>query len=366
MKKAAQKNINLVQYILTINGAQVGGGILTLPAQLAGMAGTDGWISLIIGWLVTVAASLCVIGIMSKHPGETMLEILTRYIGKWAATVWMLIWILYSLLALMTLLYFTLLVLEIWVLPGTNIVSLGILLLIPAYMVARHGVHILGRYAVFVFFFTLWLPALLTIPLRESHIVFILPLLKEGWLPIFYAAKTTVLAFIGFEAAFILYPYLSAKRGAARGIVIASCITLVVYLHITLMCFVYFSPDEITEYIWPALTLVKPIEFTFLERFEIIFLSFYILFFSTSCFPYLLTTLQSINQIVHKKDWQLPIYVLLLSIIVSLFFYRPTYNQFEAIRALWGRAGYVIAYAFPALFFLYAAVRTRFRRRSTE
>lgn len=83
MNKCVKREISLLQYILTISGVQVGFGVLTLPREVAQGASTDGWISIIIGWALTTLVSLCIVQIMAKHPGDTLLDVLTRYLGKW-------------------------------------------------------------------------------------------------------------------------------------------------------------------------------------------------------------------------------------------------------------------------------------------
>lgn len=297
MNKLKKNEISLWQYILTINSVQVGFGLLTLPRELEQMAGTDGWISILIGWAITTLVSLCIVKIMGKHPGDTLIDVLTRYMGKWMGKAGMVIWILYSLLAYLSLTFSVVLVIQMWILPKTPVYAIVLLLTLPTYMVLSGGIRVISRYAVFVFFFTLWMPFLLTIPIKDGHWVYLLPILKEGWMPVLLTAKTTVLAFLGFEFAFILYPYLKQKQSASIGIVIANSITLLVYLQITFVCFVYFSPDEISQFIWPTLTLVKPIHFSVLERFEIVFLSFYLFIFSDSAFPYAFSVTDGINQL---------------------------------------------------------------------
>lgn len=363
MNRPVSNEITLMQYIFTINGIQVGGSILVLPAELAKITSTDGWISIMIAWAITTIISICVVQIMAKHPGDTLIEVLTRYVGKWLGRACMLIWIAYSLLAIVVLLYFTVLVIQVWILPETSSVWFVFLLLIPTYMILRSGVRAIVRYGVFMFFFTLGMPILLTIPIKDVHLVFLLPVLKDGWLPIFYGIKTTVLAFVGFELAFLLYPYLKNKQHAIKGIVLANTLTLIVYLHITLMCFLYFSPDEITKYLWPVLTLVKPIQLPFLERFEIIFLSFYIFIFSTSGIPYTWAATSGISQLFNKKNWQLPIYILLLLSFAFSFFYKPSYNGIAVLRNAWGWTAYFIAYTFPIVFLLYVTIYGYWKRR---
>ena len=45
-----------MQYIFLIHGVQAAIGLLTLPRELAEIAGTDGWISIIIGYFLSTAS----------------------------------------------------------------------------------------------------------------------------------------------------------------------------------------------------------------------------------------------------------------------------------------------------------------------
>ncbi|MEK4738192.1 MULTISPECIES: endospore germination permease [Bacillus] len=363
MKTGVKQEISLLQYILTISGVQVGFGLLTLPREVAQGAGTDGWISVIIGCVITTVVSLCIVKIMAKHPGDTLLNVLTRYLGKWLGKIGMIIWILYSLLAAISLVFSLLYVIRIWILPRTPSYLILILLAIPMYMLARGGARIISRYAVFHFFFTLWMPILLFIPLKDSHGIYLLPLLKEGWMPIFHTVKSTILAFLGFEFAFVLYPYLNDKRSAGKGIIIANAITLLIYLQVTLVCFVYFGPDGITKFLWPTLSLITPLHFSFLERFEIIFLSFYLFIVFDSCIPYIFTAADGVKQLFHKKEGSTFILILLCACILFWVFYTPSSYQIDGLREIWGIASYFVAVLFPVVFLLYIIIYQQWKRR---
>ncbi|WP_368908671.1 endospore germination permease, partial [Bacillus wiedmannii] len=166
MTKRAKREISLFQYILTISGVQVGFGVLTLPREVAQGANTDGWMSIIIGCAITTLVSLCIVKIMKKHPGYTLLDVLTRYLGKWLGRVAMIFWILYAVLAAVSLIFSLLYVIHIWILPRSPMFLVMILLSIPMVMLACKGVLIISRYAVFTVLFTLWMPLLLFIPLK--------------------------------------------------------------------------------------------------------------------------------------------------------------------------------------------------------
>ncbi len=192
---------------------------------------------------------------------------------------------------------------------------------------------------------------------------YLLPLIKEGWLPIINTVKSTIIAFLGFEFSFVLYPYLTNKASAKKGIVIANLITLFIYLQITFVSFIYFSPDGITKFLWPTLSLVTPFHFSFLERFEIIFLSFYLFIIFDSCIPYIFTASDGINQLLNKKGSSLPIYFLLFGCIFILFFYIPSSYQISALREFWGTASYFIVFLFPVVFLLYMTLYQHWKRR---
>lgn len=67
MNPYATRQITVLQYIFFIHGAQVGIGILTIPRDVAEIAGTDGWIGIILGWLAAIMASLIIVNTMKRY-----------------------------------------------------------------------------------------------------------------------------------------------------------------------------------------------------------------------------------------------------------------------------------------------------------
>ena len=89
MTKRAKREISLFQYILTISGVQVGFGVLTLPREVAQGANTDGT-DVYYYWMCShYFSQFMYCEIMEKHPGYTLLDVLTRYLGKWLGRVGM-------------------------------------------------------------------------------------------------------------------------------------------------------------------------------------------------------------------------------------------------------------------------------------
>ncbi|KPV55221.1 spore gernimation protein, partial [Paenibacillus sp. A3] len=212
MKKYAFNEITLMQYILAIHGMQVGIGVLQLPRQLAEKAGTDGWISLVIGWLVALAVSLVIIRVMKYYPEGTLLELLSHYFGRWAGKLGALVFCAYFFYFFFIVVVRAVLFLKLWILPQTPDAMIMILFLIPSYLIVTAGVRIMGGYAGLVFFLALWLPDFYLLPLLGSHHwLHLLPVLKGGWEKIPGKSLTPGLFFLWVGKGFFLYPFLANK-----------------------------------------------------------------------------------------------------------------------------------------------------------
>ncbi|MDQ0877078.1 spore germination protein (amino acid permease) [Paenibacillus sp. V4I3] len=363
MKKYAFNEITSMQYIFLNSGIQVSVFFLSMPRKLAEKAGTDGWIALIIGWAVTVAASLIVIQVMKKHPEGTLFDLLTRYLGNWTGRVAAILFSLYLFYYAYTGLVQAVLITKSWLLPLTSASIVMFLLLIPTYVIARNGLRILGRYAELVFMISSWIPLVYLLLLKDVHWLNMLPVLKEGWKPVFSTVPTTFFSYIGFATTFILYPFLKNKLKASRDIVISDTLTMLGYLFITIICFVYYSPDEIQKYNQPVINMLESIEFKFLERMEMLFIAFFLLIFSLAWIPAMYMGVFCTCWLLGKQDHRNHLRVLWLFIAVGAFFFMPTFNQSDRMNDFLSQVGFGIEYVFPCCLLLYLWMHDRFQWR---
>ncbi|MDQ0917392.1 endospore germination permease [Paenibacillus sp. V4I5] len=353
MIKYTFNQISLKQYILIIYKTQVGIGVLSLPRDLAQTGGTDGWISLLLGWIVSILLSLVIIKIMEKNPEKTLFELLSKYFGKWVGKGLYVLWILYAVFAASVVIFSTIHIIQIWILPEMSNFILMILFIIPIYIVTKHGIRVIGLFAEFVFLISMWMPILLLFALKDTHWPFLLPIGKEGLFPILSTVKSTILSFLGFELAFILYPFLKDKKTATKGIIIANSLSLIIFLMVTIISFVRFSPDEIKDYTYPTLNLLKLIKLPFLERLEIIFLSFYLLMLFMTIVPYLYAAVLGASQLCGKQDHRPILRIWMCLWFLSSFFFLPSATQINQMGKSWGMAGTYFAYVIPMLLWLY-------------
>ncbi|MBP1995136.1 GerAB/ArcD/ProY family transporter [Paenibacillus eucommiae] len=363
MKKYAFNEITLMQFICLNFGLQVSVGLLALPRVLAERADTDGWLAIIIGWLISIAAGLIIVQVMKKHPDGTLLDLLKRYVGEWAGKAGAILFALYIFYYGYTSLVRTILYTKVWLLPQTPLYITLLLLLIPTYAVARSGLRILGRYAELVIFISLWIPFVYLIPLKDAHWIHLFPVFKGGWMPILSAVHAVILSYSGLGAVFIFYPFLRNKRMASAGIVISNTLTMLAFLFITLVCFVYFSPDEIREFNEPVVNVLKTIEFKFIERIEILFIAFYLFIFSLAWIPAMYMCIFCTSWLFGKQDHRGHLRILWLLLAVCSYFYLPTFNQNDLMEKFLSLLAIGFEGLFPVCLLVYIWIYERFQRR---
>ncbi|TMV50009.1 spore gernimation protein [Paenibacillus mesophilus] len=365
MKKYAFNEITFMQSILIVSGIQVSVGFLSIPRVLAEQVGTDGWISLVIGWLVAIAANLIIVRVMRRYPDGTVLELLTAYIGKWAGIVGAIVLALYFFYISYATLIYSVGIAKAWLLPQTPSLVIMLMLLLPTGAIARGGLRIAARYAEVVFILSLWIPFAYLIPLQDAHWLHLLPVFKDGLKPIITAVPATFYFFAGFATTFILYPFLKDKQKASAAVVISNTLSLLVFLFITLVCFVYFSPDRIAEYSEPAINVLKTIEFKFIERIEVLFIAFYLFIFSLAWIPFMYLGSFCTSWLLDKQDHRGHLLAFWLLFAAAGFFYMPTSSQSEKLNDVLGKLSFGFEYMLPVCLFLYVWIYDRIKRRES-
>ncbi|KIL40488.1 spore gernimation protein [Gordoniibacillus kamchatkensis] len=365
MKKYAFNEITPMQYTLILFGTQVGTGVLALPRVLAEKSGTDGWISIILAWALNSVAGLLILSLFKRYPDDTMPDLLVRLFGKWLGKLILLPLLAYFAFFSWTSLVRGLLYVKAWFLPKTPDYIVMLLLTVPVFMVVRNGLRVQARYSEIVFYMTMWMPFFLLFLLSRGHWIHMLPLFKEGWWPIVKALPTTLLSFLGIEVLYVLHPFLQKKQYAVHGFMIANGMTGLLYLLVVIVCYVYFSPDAITLYNQPVLSLLKEIEFRFLERFDMVFLALYLLVISRSWVPYIFSTVFCASQLLGKQDHAVPAVCYMIATIVLVFLIHPTWNESDMWVQYQLYAAPFLVYLLPLILYLYVRGLEAFRGRQT-
>ncbi|MCR2805228.1 GerAB/ArcD/ProY family transporter [Paenibacillus soyae] len=347
---APKQQLSHKQYIFYIYKTQIGIGVLVLPNTLSKMAGNSGWISLLLGWMIATAAGYFIIQVMKRHPGRTFAEVLQDVLGKWIGRAVMTAWIAYAAIAVGVVLFMEVIIIQVWILRNMEQLLLIAAIMIPVFMITRNRLQVQGRYVEFVYLYTLWMPPLLFFSLKDSHVLNLLPIAGDGLLPILYGIKPTLIPFLGFETAYMLYPHLQDKTKAFRGLLIANSLALIIFMTVVVTSTMYFSSEELRTFIWPTMQLLKTITLPFIERFEIVFLSYYIILVTQTLCAYLFFTANGIKDLFGLQDHAKLILPLLVLLLAAAAILKPTLEGMEATNAWYDIVSIGMGYAFPLLF----------------
>ena len=239
---------------------------LPVASILTGVAGRDGWMSVLPGFAVGIPYGLMVLSLMEQYPNKNLLLISEILFGKWIGKIIGVIYILITgyfgglVLGEVGLIYQS----SIMPLTPISVFYLGGLLLV-FYMVWS-GIEVLARFSEVIFpliVIALVLNLVLCIPLMEQGEL--LPILSEGLKPLFRGAIEVVpfpMTYILFLAGVVAFiptgkkELRQLKRGVWRAVFLVGILnTLVVLIEILV-----FGPSETTRLVYGILVLGKLVE----------------------------------------------------------------------------------------------------------
>jgi spore germination protein len=269
MNKEFQLNsIDMATYIII---ATISLRMITLPRKIVRYAGSDGWISLLLGCSFVLVVSYMMWWLGIKYPGKNGSEIVLLLFGKFIGRLG-LIMISIHILGTMALgLGLFAGSIKLYLLPNTPaIVIMGVMLFIAVYAVTRELKIITVLVNILlpqVLFFTIFI---MVLPFRSAEPQNIYPILYADVIDIFRGALEVVDALYGFTIIAYIMPYFKELRETKKWVFGGWMITTSIYLGIILMCIMVFGAEEIMWLIHPVLSLVKSIllKVSIIERAE--------------------------------------------------------------------------------------------------
>ncbi len=255
------ERISTHQFMTLGAAVLMGTTFLPVASVVNGVAGRDGWMSVLPGFVVGIPFGLMVLSLVERYPRKNLLQISETLLGKWIGKI---IGAIYILIAG----YFGGLLLgqvgdiyQASVMPLTPIAVffLGGLLII-IYLV-KCGVEVFARFSEVIFPLVVVAIVLnlgLSIPRIEQGELY--PILSEGLKPLFWGGLKVVpyaLTYILFLAGMVAYlptnkqEFAQLKKGIWRGFILVGVLdTLVVLMQILV-----FGPTETIRLVYGILLL---------------------------------------------------------------------------------------------------------------
>ena len=354
-------NISILQFILMIFGVQIGIGMLALPRELADKSGTSSWIAIIFGGFICTIISITFIKIREKAPTKSFADFFTFYLGNILGKIIVFLFSIYFLCMGYTVIVRTILYIQSYILQQTSITIVLLIFLVPTFQLVSGGVHLIAKYIETIFPIIVFVLLMLLFTLKDMNIYFILPIIKDGWLPIFKTIPTTTMSFLGIEVIFIIYPYLKEKEKAIKGVIIANAMTTFTYLFVTLICFVVYSPYEISKIYEPVIDILSVLEFQYVERLDFVLLSLFLLVISKTWVTYLWVGMCGISELFKLKRYILVLFILFLVFVLITYIIIPTFTTTNIWINYITITGIYIIIGMPIILWIGGLIKKRYR-----
>ncbi|MFT9494438.1 GerAB/ArcD/ProY family transporter [Anaerosolibacter sp.] len=234
--------------------------LVMLPREIVRYAGTDSWISLLLGSSVVLVVSYMLWWLGVKFPGKNGSEIVRLVFGKFVGSMGLIAIAIHTIVSLAFGLRIFAGSIRIYLLPSTpEVIVIGVMLIISVYAVTKGLKTITTLINILlpqVLFFTIFM---LILPYKRAEPQNIYPLFHSGIMDIVKGTLEVVDALYGFTIIAYIMPYFKEPRETKKWIFGGWIITTSIYLGLLLMCIMVLGAEEILWLVHPVLSLVKSI-----------------------------------------------------------------------------------------------------------
>ncbi|MED1865994.1 GerAB/ArcD/ProY family transporter [Fictibacillus nanhaiensis] len=294
-----------------IVGAQTGVGILGFHRIIAKHAGYDAWISVLIAGAIIQDIVLLMFQMLSAARGD-IIDVHSQIYGNKVGSIFSAIIMIYFWLAAVSVLREYIEIIQVWMFPTLPTWILSILILVLSYYIISGGFRVVAGicfvsviYTILLFFNHFYLPN------NYIHIDNIFPILDHSFIDLLKSAKETSYSMAGFEIILMVYPFLKDPETSKKYAQLGVAFTTLFYTVGAITTFLFISEKQIQTTIWARININALAKFSFVERFEYILLSLYLIKIVTIITLMLWASSRGIK-LISKKKQKIPLIVLMV------------------------------------------------------
>ncbi|MFP5199991.1 MULTISPECIES: GerAB/ArcD/ProY family transporter [Bacillus] len=327
-----------------INANQVGVGILNFQTNLVRSMNNDGWIAILISGISVNVMIFLIYLMFKKAPSDEFVHITQFVFGKWIGQLFNILYILYFSSLSLTVLVHYMDVIHVWLfkeIPG--FLFAGVLLVL-VYYIHTGGFRTIAGWAFFSIILTYWMTFICFYVMKYSHIRFMFPMFDHTFSQLVMGVKDASLPMFGFGTLLVYYPFIkkaqTSQKFAHMGALFTTCLNLLVFL----VSIAYYSSAQLTLTKWPTLTLTSIVKLPFIQRFEFIEVSLWLLLIIPNIAIPLWAASRMAKQVFHTSQRVTLIGLSILILMMFSFFEGAT--SFEAFNQWVEYSGYILIYGF--------------------
>ncbi|WP_210365362.1 GerAB/ArcD/ProY family transporter [Bacillus sp. REN3] len=356
-----QSMFNALLLFFIIHSMQLGVGIQGFQRIVFIEARHDAWISVLISGAAAHAIGWVMVKTLALYPSADLYGIQYDVFGKWLGNALNLAFVVYWLFAFFIMIRNYMEVIQAWVFPDlpTWFMSLTLILLV-AYGVSGGLRPIIGICFLSVIL-SLWIILLMGFPMQFTNWDYLFPIFESDIKQILKGAKKMTFTIIGFEIIYFVYPFIKEKEKAGLYMQSGLLFSNLLYLTIMLVSLAYFSGGQLERTVWGTLSLFKIVRMPFIERFEYVAITYWIILILPNLILFLWAASRGITRIWNRADRKVSIGFLLGLLLVLQI--PMTRLEINLVNDYFAKAGFYIIFLYPILLWMAASMKNKFIKR---
>ncbi|WP_332628977.1 GerAB/ArcD/ProY family transporter [Halalkalibacter flavus] len=325
MDKGKMEKLNNYHVLFLIQNVMISMNFIRLP-HVIHESGRDMWLIPIAMGVIVQLLLIPMLMLCGRFPNETLFSINRKLVGKYLGTFINLLLILYMVISVTSIVDDFIEVIQTIALGRVNKTLLFIPLLLLTLYILSGGIKTVARTCVLAFFMTVWMIYFLNWTFEPAKFTSVIPLFEVGAKPFFHSLFLGFESMLGFELVLFFFPFIINKKESFKYVTGGVWLTVFIYTLVCLACVVYFSEWQIGNIRYPILSILRAVEFSFIERIESLGLSLWIFLILSTISAYLWVAKRGITDLSSGKSqsWQAYLVVMLVTIIFFLPIDRVT------------------------------------------
>lgn len=285
MSKQVKESLTVSPFFLffLIHGTQTGVGLLGFQSKIIKGAEQEAWISVGLVGICFHLVLLLIFSLLKNSNNGDIMSLHQQLFGKWFGNTLNVFFYGYTILLVSIVVRSYLEVLITWVFPNIPLWILSLVMVIVITNIVIGGFRVITG----ICFWGVIIPSILLLtmyfPFKYAYWSNLLPMFNHGLGDYVISAKESILMYLGPELLLIYFPFIKNNNKSQKWVHIALGYSTLLYLLTTILTFAYFSQGQLKHTIWPTLIMTKIIRFSFIERFEYVYIFTWLLVILPTC-----------------------------------------------------------------------------------
>lgn len=326
-----------------IYNSQVGVGILSFQRTIAAKAGYDAWIGVLVAGCIVQLFIWVMYKLLEKADGD-IIDVHTTIFGNVLGKFISFFIIIYYWLASVSVLIGFIEIIQVWLFPTMPSWILSTIILLSVYYGVSGGFRVIVGMSFLSFIFPqILLIVLFIFPLKIAHFSNLLPIMNHSFMDIADSIKSSMYSLAGTETLLMYYPFIRDPKASKKFAHLGVLFTTLLYTLSAIISFTFYSENQLKTTIWPELSLTKMITLSFLERFEYLYISMYLIIVTVLISLLLWCSSRGLKKIFNRKQKYTLIILSLFSVVLCHFngSFNDMLNTYITQMNLWIFYGYI-------------------------